>query len=119
MEEVLFMEQGQPLLYGANKDKGIKLDGYKPQLVSLADGHSADDLWIHDEKDFFKAQILTRFFDNPATPGHYPRPFGVFFSADRPTYEDGMRLQLEDAIATRGKGNLDKLLEGKETWVIE
>lgn len=119
MEEVLFMEQGQPLLYGANKDKGIKLDGYKPQLVSLADGHSADDLWVHDEKDFFKAQILTRFFDNPATPGHYPRPFGVFFSADRPTYEDGMRLQLEDAIATRGKGNLDKLLEGKETWVIE
>jgi hypothetical protein len=30
-----------------------------------------------------------------------------------------MRLQLEDAIATKGKGNLDKLLEGKETWVIE
>ncbi len=118
-EEVLFLEQGQPLLYGANKDKGIKLDGYKPQLVNLADGHSADDLWIHDEKDFFKAQILTRFFDNPATPGHYPRPFGVFFSADRPTYEDGMRLQLEDAIATKGKGDLDKLLEGKETWVIE
>jgi 2-oxoglutarate ferredoxin oxidoreductase subunit beta len=119
MEECLFLEQGQPLLFGANKDKGIKLDGYKPQLVNMADGHSADDLWIHDEKDFFKAQILTRFFDNPSTEGHFPRPFGVFYQAERPTYEDAMKLQLEDAIATKGKGNLDKLLEGRETWVID
>lgn len=117
-EEAIFLEQGQPLLFGANKDKGIRLDGYKPQLVSTSD-YSADDLWVHDEKDFFKAQILTRFFDNPATPGHLPRPFGVFYSADRPTYEDMMQLQLDDVIAKKGKGNLDALLEGKETWIIE
>ncbi|MGN6569065.1 MAG: 2-oxoacid:ferredoxin oxidoreductase subunit beta [Flavipsychrobacter sp.] len=118
-EETLFLEQGKPLIYGANKDKGIKLDGYKPTLVSLNDGHSADDLWIHDEGDFFKAQILTRMFDNPAVQGHFPRPFGVFYALDRPTYEDEMELQLEEVIATRGKGKLDSLLEGKETWVIE
>lgn len=118
-EETLFLEHGKPLIYGANKDKGIKLDGYKPTLVSLNDGHSADDLWIHDEGDFFKAQILTRMFDNPAVQGHFPRPFGVFYALDRPTYEDEMELQLEEVIATRGKGKLDALLEGKETWVIE
>jgi 2-oxoglutarate ferredoxin oxidoreductase subunit beta len=118
-EEALFLEQGKPLVYGANRDKGIKLDGYKPEIVSLTDGHNADDLWIHDEKDFFKAQILTRLFDNPATPGHFPRPFGVFYAGERSTYEDDMKLQVEEAIATKGKGNLAKLLEGKETWVIE
>ncbi|XZF13207.1 2-oxoacid:ferredoxin oxidoreductase subunit beta [Chitinophagaceae bacterium MMS25-I14] len=118
-EEGLFMEQGQPLLFGANKDKGIRMDGYKPQLVNLADGYSADDLWIHDERDFYKAQILIRLFDDPSTVGHFPRPFGVFFEADRPTYEDEMELQLEEVIATKGMGDLNKLLEGKETWVIE
>jgi 2-oxoglutarate ferredoxin oxidoreductase subunit beta len=119
-EETLMLEQGQPLLFGANKDKGIRLDGYKPQLVNLADGnYSADDMWKHDEADFFKAQILTRFFDNPATEGHLPRPFGVFFANERATYEDQMQLQLEEAIATKGLGDLDKLLQGKETWVIE
>jgi len=118
-EEGLFLEQGQPLIFGANKDKGIKLDGYKPQLVNIADGHSADDMWIHDEKDFFKAQILTRFFDNASTPGHLPRPFGVIYANERPTYEDVMQLQLEEVIATKGPGNLDKLIQGKETWVIE
>jgi 2-oxoglutarate/2-oxoacid ferredoxin oxidoreductase subunit beta len=119
LEETLILEQGKPLLYGANQDKGIRLDGYKPQLVNLADGYSAGDLWIHDEQDFFKAQMLTRFFDNPAMQGHYPRPFGVFYVSQRATYEDEMQLQIEEAVATKGKGNLDSLLEGKETWTIE
>lgn len=118
-DEVLMLEHGQPLVYGADNKKGIKLDGYKPTIVALDEGHSVDDLWVHDEQDFFKAQILTRFFDNPATEGHLPRPIGVFFAHDRPTYEDGMGLQLEEAIATKGQGDLDKLLRGKETWVIE
>ena len=118
-EEALFLEQGMPLIYGANKDKGIVLDGYKPKLVSLNDGYSADDLWKHDERDFFKAQILTRLFDDPANEGHFPRPFGVFYETDRTTYEDALNMQIEEVIATKGRGNLDKLLEGKETWTIE
>lgn len=118
-EEALFLEQGQPLLFGAMKDKGIRLDGYKPQVVNLADGHSPEDLWIHDEKDFFKAQILTRLFDDPSAQGHFPRPFGVFYAHERSTYEDVMELQVEEVLATKGKGNLDHLLEGKETWTID
>jgi len=118
-EEGLFLEQGQPLIFGANRDKGIRLDGYKPQLVSLNEGYGPDDLWIHDERDFFKAQILTRMFDEPSVEGHFPRPFGVFFETERATYEDGLNMQIEEVIASKGRGNLDKLLEGKETWVIE
>jgi 2-oxoglutarate ferredoxin oxidoreductase subunit beta len=116
--ETLVLEQGQPLIYGAAKDKGVILDGHRPKLVDLGDQYSASDLWIHDEHDFYKAQILTRFFDDPTMAGHYPRPFGVFYTQDRPTYEDEMRLQIEEIIATKGKGNLDKLLSGKETWTI-
>lgn len=117
-EEVLVLEQGQPLLFGAAHEKGIILDGYKPKVVNLEDGYSKDDLWVHDEHDFFKAQILTRFFDDPAMEGHLPRPIGVFYEHERPTYEDGMKLQLEDAIAHKGQGDLDMLLQGRETWVI-
>ena len=118
-EEVLFLEQGQPLVYGKDNSKGIKLDGYKPVIVDLEEGASTDDLWVHDEKDFYKAQILTRFFDDPKQEGHFPRPVGVFYQADRPTYEDGLNLQVEEAIATKGKGDLDKILKGRETWTIE
>ncbi len=117
MEETLMLEQGQPMIFGANRDKGIKLDGYKPVVVSLNDV-SADELWIHDEKDFFKAQILVRMFDNPSALGHFPRPFGVFFETERPTYEDMLNLQVDEVIASKGPGDLDKLLRGSETWTI-
>ncbi len=118
LNEVLFLEQGQPLVFGAAKNKGIKLDGLKPVVVDLEEGASTSDLWIHDERDFYKAQILTRMFDDPRVEGHFPRPFGVFYQADRACYEDVMAMQIEEAIAAKGKGNLDKLLKGREVWEI-
>jgi 2-oxoglutarate ferredoxin oxidoreductase subunit beta len=118
-EEVLFLEHGKPLIFGATQNKGIKLEGFKPVVVELGNGISADDLWIHDERDFYKAQILVRMFDDPQKSGdHYPRPFGVFFETDRPCYEDIMSMQIEEAISTKGEGDLDKLLRGREVWEI-
>lgn len=116
-EETIFVEQGKPLIFGAQKNKGIMLDGLNPVVVSLEDGHSADDLWIHDENDFHKAQLITRLFDDPKVEGHFPRPFGVFYETNRPTYEDIMARQVEEAIS-RKAGDLDALLTGRETWTI-
>ncbi|WPQ64477.1 2-oxoacid:ferredoxin oxidoreductase subunit beta [Chitinophaga sancti] len=117
-EQAIFVEQGQPLVFGAQKNKGIRLDGLKPVVVELGSEYSADDLWIHDEHDFYKAQILTRMFDDPRIEGHFPRPFGVFYQGFRPTYEEQLNFQVEDAFSKRGPGDLDKLLAGKETWTI-
>src|SRR5690349_8892569 len=50
-EEVLFLEQGQPLVFGAQKNKGIRLDGFRPVVVEIGGEYSASDLWIHDETD--------------------------------------------------------------------
>ena len=119
-DQGLYLEHGQPLVYGANKQFGIKLDGLKPVVVNLAEGASTDDLWIHDEKDFYKAQILVRMFDDPNQSGeHFPRPFGVFYETERACYEDQMAMQIEEIIATKGKGDLDKLIRGKEVWEIQ
>jgi 2-oxoglutarate ferredoxin oxidoreductase subunit beta len=115
--ETLFLEQGKPLVFGANNDKGIKLDGFKPIIIDFAQGFSADDCWVHDEKDIYKAQILTRIFDDPQMEGHLPRPFGVFYQTDRPCYEDVMAAQLGEA-ASRKPADLDKLLKGNEVWTI-
>ena len=116
--ETLFLEQGKPLVFGANKEKGIKLDGFKPVVVDLAEGASADDCWIHDDHDFYKAQILVRMFDDPNIAGHLPRPFGVFYETERACYEDQLQLQIDEVIAKKGLGDLNKLLRGGETWTI-
>jgi 2-oxoglutarate/2-oxoacid ferredoxin oxidoreductase subunit beta len=115
--ETIFLEQGKPLLFG-NNSKGIRLDGFTPKVVSLADGFSADDCWIHDERDMFKSQILLRIFDDPAIEGHLPRPFGVFYETDRPCYEEVMEQQIASAKAKK-PGDLDKLLKGNEVWTIQ
>ncbi len=117
-EETLFLEQGKPLVFGATQNKGIRLDGFKPVIVELGNGYSADDCWVHDEHDYHKAQILIRMFDDPSKPDHFPRPFGVFYETERPCYEEMMQLQIQDIIAAKGKGDLDKLLRGREVWEI-
>ncbi len=116
--ETIFLEQGKPLVFGANKEKGIKLDGFKPVVVDLSNGISADDCWIHDEHDFYKAQILVRMFDDPRIEGHLPRPFGVFYQTDRPCYEDMLQAQIDEVMTKKGKGDLNKLIRGNETWTI-
>jgi 2-oxoglutarate ferredoxin oxidoreductase subunit beta len=116
--ETLFLEQGKPLVFGAQRDKGIRLDGFTPTVVDLGGNFTESDLWIHDEHDFYKAQILVRMFDDPRVEGHLPRPFGVFYQVERPCYEEVLNSQVEEVIRTKGEGDLDKLLRGSETWTI-
>jgi 2-oxoglutarate ferredoxin oxidoreductase subunit beta len=116
-DEALFLENGKPLVFGANSDKGIRLNGFNPEVVSLNEGFSTSDLWVHDESDIYKAQILTRMFDDPKNPGHLPRPFGVFYQTNRHAYEDVMAMQIQEAKAKK-PADLDKLLRGSETWTI-
>jgi 2-oxoglutarate ferredoxin oxidoreductase subunit beta len=114
----IYVEQGKPLVF-ANGAKGIKLDGMTPVIVDLTNGtHSQDDLWVHDERDPFKASLLVRFFDDPRKEGALPRPFGVFFVSDRPTHETKMNAQVAMAKQKQGDGDLDALLRGKQTWTI-
>jgi len=119
-EEALFVEQGKPLVFGKNQSKGIKLDGFKPTIVDLTNGaNSVNDLWVHDEHDTVKANILARFFDDPQLEGHLPRPFGIFYSYNRKCYEDSLMEQITSIKSQKGEGDLDKLIAGKQTWEIK
>lgn len=117
-DNVLVVRQGQPLIFGKENEKGIVLDGFTPKIVQLADV-SAEDLWIHDETDRTKAGILSRFFgDNANDENALPRPFGIFYSETRSTYEEEMLAQLDRHKESKGEGNLDALLKGNNTWEI-
>ncbi|HMC97877.1 MAG TPA: 2-oxoacid:ferredoxin oxidoreductase subunit beta [Flavobacteriales bacterium] len=113
----VFVEHGKPLIF-ANGTRGIKLDGMTPVIVDLADGGSVNDLWVHDERDAFKASILVRLFDDPHREGAMPRPFGVFHVSDRHTHETKLNAQVALAKEKKGPGDLDTLLRGEHTWTI-
>jgi 2-oxoglutarate ferredoxin oxidoreductase subunit beta len=115
-EHVLYLEHGKPLVFGKEKDKGIRLDGFTPTVVSLKEGkYSINDLIIHNENDSTLAFILANMTYNHALP----RPVGIFLSIERPTYESQMTRQIQVAIEKRGKGDLEKLLGSGDTWTIQ
>ncbi len=118
-EEALFVEHGKPLIFGQDEDKAIRIDGLTPVIVNIKqDNISPNDLWIHDEKDKTKANLLARFFDTDFNDVSFPRPFGILYANERSVYEEGMVNQIEDAYSKKGKTPLNKILSGDKTWSI-
>lgn len=116
-DHVLVLEHGKPMIFGKNKDKGIKLDGLHPVVVDLNDPkNSIDDVIVHNEKDDgdVRAFILSHLTDDP----ELPTPIGVFRELVKPTYDEAMIDQIESVKKQKGKGDLNKLLFSGNTWEV-
>ncbi len=114
-DNTLAVEHGKPMVFGKAKDKGIRLDGFTPTVVSIADGtYSAADLLVHNEKDTILSFILARMSNLPKLP----RPVGVIYSVERPLYDAEVTRQIEAAVKKQGEGDLAKLLNSGDTWTI-
>ena len=116
-EEAILLEHGRPLIFGENNTKGIHLDGLTPVIVDITqDG--VNDLWIHNEKDKTKANLIARFFDTAFNGIEFPRPFGVIYADERPVYEENLVAQINEVKTRKGKTSLNKILSGDKTWNI-
>ncbi|MER3524784.1 MAG: 2-oxoacid:ferredoxin oxidoreductase subunit beta [Ignavibacteria bacterium] len=115
-ENVVYLEHGKPLVFGKHKEKGIRLNGFTPEVVNITEGqYSINDLLVHNEKDSTLAFILANMIHDQSLP----RAMGVFLAQERPTYEQQLEDQIARMKAKRGVGDLEKLLEGDETWIIQ
>lgn len=112
---VLELEDGQPMIFGKEKNKGIRLDGFRPEVVTINGDFSADDLLVHNETDKNIADILTNFtYDT-----EFPTPIGVLYVAKSSTYEDRLEKQIKNAKKKLGEGNLEDLIRGVDIWDVE
>ena len=78
----LVLEHGKPLIFGKNRDKGIRLRGHSLEVVQLGNGVTEADLVVHDETDPVLAFLLSTM-----SPPKFPTPIGVFRAVTRETYE--------------------------------
>lgn len=115
-DTTLELEHGKPLIFGKNRDKGIRLNGMEPEIVELGKGVSVDDLLFHDEK---AAEPSLAYLLSRMRYPDFPEPIGVFRAVDRPRYDEELNKQIETARQNRGEGDLEELLNSGETWVIE
>jgi 2-oxoglutarate ferredoxin oxidoreductase subunit beta len=117
-DNVLYLEDGKPMVYGRNREKGIRMNGTLPEVIHLnaETGLTENDCLVHDsgEQDPSVAFMLAR-MEFPK----YPQPVGIFRDVQRETYEDLLAGQIEAAVARQGRGSLEKLIHSGDMWVVD
>jgi len=113
-DTTLYLEHGKPLIFGKDGSKGIRLNGLSPEVVDTR-SVNADDLLIHDEK---APEPSLAFLLSRMRYPDFPEPLGVLRAVDHDRYGDLVRRQNDQAVARLGKGDLQKLVTGEETWTV-
>ena len=83
-DHTIALEHGQPLVFGKDRDKGIRRNGLELEVVALGDGVTEEDLVVHDEHNANPAYafLLSRMDSRP----DFPTPIGVLRSVEAPAY---------------------------------
>ncbi|WP_164103907.1 2-oxoacid:ferredoxin oxidoreductase subunit beta [Candidatus Laterigemmans baculatus] len=114
-EHTIELEHGKPLIFGKDRDKGIRMVGNQLEIVKTADV-PADDLLIHDEKS--NDSTLHYMLSRMRYP-EFPEPIGVFRAVQGvATYNDQINAQVTQAKQQKGEGSLQKLFESGDTWQV-
>jgi 2-oxoglutarate ferredoxin oxidoreductase subunit beta len=111
-DRMLLLEDGKPMVFGKDRDKGIRLRGLHPEVVTIGEnGVTEADLLVHDEAAE-EPYLALMFWPD------FPVPVGVFRAINRPTHDQLIEGQLATAVARAGEGDLDTVLNGGETWTV-
>lgn len=117
LDNVLYLEEGKPLIYGKELNHGLRLNGFNIEKVDLGEKAVADSLIHHVEnsKTDVYAHLLAQITDNP----DLPTPVGVFRAVERQTYDDMFHQQIDSVTQKKGKGDLKQLFLTGDTWKVE
>ena len=116
-DNIIFLEDGEPLIFGKERDKGIRMKDNEPEVVTLRTGIPEEGLVVHREDcgNSSHAYMLSR-MEYPTMP----LPFGVLHAIERPSYTDLLSDQIGAAIAAKGgTGDLNDLFSAGDTWVVD
>ena len=116
-DKVLYLEHGKPMIFGKDRNLGIRMNGAHPEVVTIGEGGiSEGDILVHDIhlQDPSVAFMLAR-MEQP----DFPQPVGVFRAVERPSYDQMLTDQIDTAIAKSGPGTLEKLIYTGDMWTVE
>ena len=122
---IAHLRAGEPVRIGTEGAEGARVVVRRPdgelQVVDEADAGQTGTVLVHDPADPnpTTAFALSRLDD----PTMQQVPMGIFRQVSRPTYDDGVRAQVSDAVEQAGGQaagpTLDELLRGKDTWTVD
>ena len=115
-DKQVVVEHGEPLIFGADGDKGLRL---RPGTMDLEivtigeDGITEDDILVHDETNRSAASLLAQ-MEYP----NFPVAIGVLYCNPAPTYDDAVHAQNAEIIARAPPPDLNAMLRRGRTWTV-
>ncbi len=110
-EQMIYLNAGQPMVFGKDNDKGLKIDGFALKVVPAAEASN----WDPTVDSAGPAFVMTQLDTDPSMP----RPFGVFRSVVRPTLDDLVHEQINSVTQKRGPGKVKDLLYTPDCWTVD
>ena len=111
-DSVIYLEQGRPLLFGKERNHGLRLNGFEPEIVTLGHGITIDDIVIHDEK---ASEPILAFLLSRLIAPDFPECLGVFRAVLRPTHQQRIDALFQLAGVPR---SVESILAGDEAWQV-
>lgn len=113
-DRTIVLRDGEKMIFGKDRNKGIMLDGWKLKVVTIGeDGVTEDDILTHDShSDNLGLQTMLAEMRWP----EFPVALGVIRQVPAQTYEDEVVRQVEEVSAKARIHDMDSLLVSGSTW---
>lgn len=114
-DKTIVLEHGKPMIFGKEKNKGIRFNGHQLEAVVIGEnGVTIDDIMVHDEttEDTGVHMMLARMH------GDMPVALGVIRNVRKDTYTEMYEAQMDDQKANGKYKCVDDLLNSGDTWEI-
>ena len=114
IDNIISIEHGKPMLFGADNEKGVVLNGFKLEVATLGEnGITEADILVHDahEEDSTLHMMLAKL--------KMPIVVGVIRAHKDDTFEIRLKKQVEEIERTSKYKSVDDLFTSGETWEIK
>ncbi len=104
------LSPGEPMVFGKEKDKGLRLNGFEMESCGAADA----DVWNPSTSSAAPGFMLS---DITSIEG-MPMPMGVFRDVEAVCYDEAVTQQVKASVPDSGPPSLKELVWGGDTWAV-
>lgn len=117
-DNTILLKHGEKMLFGANNEKGLILEGWNIKAITIGhEGYTMDDVLVHDAHAADNALHLKLGVMSPENG--LPMALGVIRDVVAPAYDREVERQMEDVQAKNPIRTLHDYLMTKDVWEVK